>query len=248
MSIQKINHELLVSEIASLAAPGVYTGKVSHRTPEINALCEKINGIIDVLGATTDVTPVARTYHPIVTLGTTHTNLEALDAAIGVNPTSIAYIAIAASVNANLSTLDNEVWVINQRIVHTQSATQFIKTPLMAVATYDFARDGGVRGTIELNAGTHVIPAKAIILRGMVDIITPTDSAGDTGTIKVQVGGVDLTATIAVAATGLKALIPLGTAATAIKTSAAGSVDVVIATQDLTAGKLKIFIEYVVSE
>lgn len=107
--------------------------------------------------------------------------------------------------------------------------------------------------------GTHdlgvTLPDNAVILDGMVDVITTFTSATDAATIALQAEAAnDLVTAIAISDVsnpwdaGLKAIKPLGTAATAIKTTAAKMLKVVIGAEDLTAGKLVLILRYVVTE
>lgn len=127
--------------------------------------------------------------------------------------------------------------------------------------TYDFAVQGGAISNIDLldeDGAAIVIPANAIILDGMVDVQTTFITAGgDAGTISlgVQVAG-DIVAAIAVNNVGdpwdqgLQEIIPVGTAATAVKTTAAGIgvLRAVVGGQVVTAGKLTCSLRYVVSD
>ncbi len=122
----------------------------------------------------------------------------------------------------------------------------------LAVATYDFAVDGGAVGAHGLGV---TIPDNAIILDGMVDVITTCTTAGaDAGTMAIHVEGAnDIVAAIAVSDVsnpwdaGLHAIVPLGTAATAVKTTAAREITATIAGQEFTAGKFVVFLRYAVS-
>lgn len=119
---------------------------------------------------------------------------------------------------------------------------------------YDFAVDGGAIGTITLR-GQGALPAKAVILRGMVDVVTTVQTAGaDAGTLALQAEAAgDLVAAIAVSDVsdpwdaGQHDIIPVGTAATAVKTTVARDLKLVIGGQAVTAGKLVLMVEYFLS-
>lgn len=122
----------------------------------------------------------------------------------------------------------------------------------LASAPYDFAIHGGAISAIDLSVE---IPDNAIILDGMVDVITTLTSTTDAATVAVSVEGADdMVAAIAISDVsnpwdvGLRAIVPLGTAATAVKTTAARAVTVTIATEAVTAGKFIVFLRYVLSE
>ena len=121
--------------------------------------------------------------------------------------------------------------------------------PRMLQATYDFAVDGGTIGTIPLGAA---IPSNCIILGGIIDVQTTLTSADDSGTGALQcMAANDIVAAVAISNganpwdQGLHAIKPLWTAATAIKTTSAGSIGFVIGTQNLTAGKFTLTLFYV---
>jgi hypothetical protein len=124
----------------------------------------------------------------------------------------------------------------------------------VARATYDFAEHGGVIGPI----GSGVtLPDNAIILRGMVDVATTCQTAGgDAGTMAIHVQGAgDIVAAIAVNNAnpgpwdaGLHDVIPVGTAATAIKLTAPREITFTIAGQAFTAGKFTVWLEYVLGD
>lgn len=115
----------------------------------------------------------------------------------------------------------------------------------LAVATYDFAVNGGAVGDIALSL---VLPNKALILDGMVYVETACTSGGSaTVALKLQ-SGADIMAATAVASLTTNALInvvPVGTAATALRLTAQRTLTVTVGTAALTAGKLHAFLRYV---
>lgn len=121
----------------------------------------------------------------------------------------------------------------------------------VATATYDFAEHGGAVGAIDLGV---TIPDNAIVLDGMVDVLTTLTSSTDAATVALSVEGADdIVAAIAIDDVsapwdaGLQAIVPLGTAATAVKTGAARAVTATIAEEAVTAGKFVVFLRYVLS-
>lgn len=121
---------------------------------------------------------------------------------------------------------------------------------------YSFAVDGGAVGTLTLRDGLTgkapcSLPNKAIITKAYYDVITQFVSTSNDGTIAIQANSAgDLLATVEPDATnsittGLYAMIPVGTAATMVKTTAARDIKMVIATHAFTAGKANFFIEYI---
>lgn len=118
-----------------------------------------------------------------------------------------------------------------------------------AVAEYDFAVDGGAIGTIVLRSADSsggAVPTGSVVMGGYIDVLTGVASA--TGTVAVQIESAgDLLAAVSPTAaltTGRKSIVPAATGATAIKTTAARSLTMVIATAALTAGKLRVVVFY----
>lgn len=111
---------------------------------------------------------------------------------------------------------------------------------------YDFKKDGGAIGDITLR-GTAV-PKGALILDGMIDVETALTSAGAaTGALK-QVGAGDILAAAGkatFAANAILDIVPIGTAATAIRSTAKGKPVLTVAVADLTAGKFTVIQRYV---
>ncbi len=113
---------------------------------------------------------------------------------------------------------------------------------------YDFARDGGASGAIALqpssgSQGTN-LPTNFVVTGAILEIITPPDSSAHLATIALTSGessGDLKTATIVSgtpwSTTGLKALTAL------LKTTASRAPAMVVAVQDLTAGKFTLHIE-----
>lgn len=141
----------------------------------------------------------------------------------------------------------------------------------LAVATYDVAVDGGAIGAHGLGV---FIPDNAIITNAWIDVVTTfTDGDTDAATIALHLQSAgDLVAAIAISnATnvwdaGIRGTLVnnpnLGAdaahdtalevialyAATKLKLTAEREVTATVATAALTAGKMNIFIEYVISE
>lgn len=118
--------------------------------------------------------------------------------------------------------------------------------------SYNFATQGGAVGSVNLKSAVDskdcVLPAGAIIKQVLIDVITAgTTSASGTMALTAQSAG-DLKAALAAASyTGLVAGIPVGTAATMIKLTAARTLIGTIATGALTAGKWYVIVEYYIS-
>ncbi len=121
-----------------------------------------------------------------------------------------------------------------------------------ARAKYDFSVDGGAVGLITpaINA---TIPANAVILGG---ILNPTTALTSGGSATIAAGtsagssASSLKAATAVASYSANALlptVPVFTAASAVKLSAAGQLTLTVATAALTAGVLEITVVYFVA-
>jgi hypothetical protein len=142
----------------------------------------------------------------------------------------------------------------NEGFRKIQLGTQLVqkKTQLMK-AKYDFAKQGGAVGAIilqDVDGKDAVLPTKAIIRQVILDIQTGITSGG---LATVALGAnttTDLLAATAKASlgAGLVAGIPVGTAATAVKTTAQRNITATVGTAALTAGKFTAFIEYYLSE
>jgi len=121
-----------------------------------------------------------------------------------------------------------------------------------AVGEYDFAVDGGAIGAITMRGSGPlggVIPNGAVILGGYIEIDT-NFTTGTAATMAISIEGAnDLqTATVVSGApystTGRKAIVPVFTAATSIKTTAQRSLTATIATGTVTAGKGRVVVMY----
>jgi len=116
--------------------------------------------------------------------------------------------------------------------------------------SYDFAVDGGVAGTITLRSNDGPIPTGSVIEMGYVEVTTPPDSAAHTATIAVQAEAANDIVNAAVVSgapwstTGRKSIIPVATGATTVKTTAARNPAIVLAVQNLTAGKFDVYLQY----
>lgn len=119
-----------------------------------------------------------------------------------------------------------------------------------AKVTYDFAVDGGAVSTITPTDSPE-LPSKSIILGGTIDITT-TLTSGGAATIALGTSAGSSTTSLkgatAVASwtAGQLALVPVFTAATYVKLTAAGKPTLTIATAALTAGKFDINLVYIV--
>jgi hypothetical protein len=121
-----------------------------------------------------------------------------------------------------------------------------------AEAVFDFAINGGSIGAKNLG---EFIPRGAVIRRAWYDVLSTFTSGTDAATIALQVESAgDLVTAIAISDVsnpwdaGIHDAIPVDTAATAIKTSAVNELQAVVAVEALTGGRLRLFVEYMLSE
>jgi hypothetical protein len=121
-----------------------------------------------------------------------------------------------------------------------------------AVGEYDFAVDGGAVGAITLRGGGPLggnVPNGSVIIGGYIEIDT-NFTTGTSATMAISVEGAnDLqTATVVSGApfssTGRKAIVPVFTAATFIKTTASRNLTATIAVGTVTAGKGRVVVFY----
>lgn len=123
-------------------------------------------------------------------------------------------------------------------------------------AVWDFAVQGGAVGSLSLLddlGNPAILPDKAIICQVYIDIITAMTSTGGTGTIALTANSSgDLLAavdadTLPLSASHPQAGVPVGTAATMVKLTAARTIVMEIATNALLTGKIRVFIDFVLS-
>jgi hypothetical protein len=120
-----------------------------------------------------------------------------------------------------------------------------------AVYDYDFAVDGGAVGTIALRPGRGTppsVPLDAIIDRAMIEVlVVPTSGGAATVSCGVEAAA-DVQAAAAISGApwstaGRKNGTPQA-AATSLKTTAARTPSIVVATAALTAGRVRLYLDY----
>jgi hypothetical protein len=110
---------------------------------------------------------------------------------------------------------------------------------------YDFAVHGGAQSTIVLRSTDGPIPAGSVIISGYVDVETAAASATGTIAINSEAAGDIVAATGQASWTlGRKSIIPAGTGAASVKTTADRNPAITIATAAYTAGKFKLVLFY----
>lgn len=118
--------------------------------------------------------------------------------------------------------------------------------------TYDFSVDGGAIGAITLN-DTATLPDNAVITGITYDVITTCTSSSDAATIALTVptdGALTTAIAISNGANPWDAGPHLGSVITPIarKTTAERDLQITVAVEDLTAGKIVFYVSYFVSE
>lgn len=123
----------------------------------------------------------------------------------------------------------------------------------MARARYDFAVDGGGAPGLITLAVSDIIPDNAVICGGFCNSITAA-STGSSPTIAIGTSAGSAanslkaaTASSTFSTDAIVALVPVWTAATAIKMTAAGTITITTATAALTAGVFDIVVFYYVA-
>lgn len=122
-----------------------------------------------------------------------------------------------------------------------------------AKSLYDFSVDGGAVSAI-LPVKGAILPAKAIVLGGVLDIVTTFTSGGlATLALGTSAGSSATSILAATAVASLTAgvstvLVPKFTAATIFKMTAAGSLQWTIETAAMTAGKAGLTLVYLVGD
>lgn len=142
----------------------------------------------------------------------------------------------------------------------TQLGTQLAKKKVHTLqAQYDYSVVGGSSGSItlkDLDGKDNVVPDNAIIKDCIIDVITaPTSSAFPTLAFSTGQTEGDIKAAAAIATySGLMTCIPIGTATRSIKMTADRAITMSItttsttATHSLTAGKINVYIDYILGE
>lgn len=117
----------------------------------------------------------------------------------------------------------------------------------LLTATYDFSVNGGA-SVADIGLGSS-LPSKAIITRSYIDVVTAPVGPGATVAFKTESAG-DVLAATAITSLGVGRVegVSTGTAATMKKTTAARGVVMNVANSSLTAGKIRVYIQYVMSE
>lgn len=161
----------------------------------------------------------------------------------------VAVLAVTASGHIS----DNQKYELNAHMGHVahkhQLGTLLNNNKNVVKAQYDYSTHGGAVGDISITGVT--IPINALVTRAWLDVLTQPASSGNTASVAVKVqGAADLYAATSVGSltAGRKDGIPQDAASQIIKLTAERTPAITVSTQALTAGKINIFIEYMVSD
>lgn len=142
---------------------------------------------------------------------------------------------------------------MNSTSIKHALGTELHKTKNSVKCTYDFTVQGGAIGSINLldEDGVAVtIPSGAIITRTLIYVPVACTSGGSATIAVKSKSAADLKAATAYTSFTLAALldgVPANTAATSIVMTADTIPAITIAVAALTAGKINVFIEYVLT-
>lgn len=181
---------------------------------------------------------------------------------------------MAEIVRRDLPIVATEFQIINKTgITRTKRVGTVVRE--IAVATFDTTvndSSGAANTTIAAHGLGIYLPTKAIITKAWTDVITTFTSATSAATIALKIEGAnDLVAAIAINSgssrwnSGLGGCLPgsyaeatvagdtaildaARNAASYVKTTAVREVTATVAVEALTAGKMNIYLEYVISE
>lgn len=109
--------------------------------------------------------------------------------------------------------------------------------------------DGGTHGAIGTNSLGVTIPDNAVVYDGYIDITDVVTGTGVLATVGIDMNVNDDifaadTVTNAFKAVGIIATVPLGSAATAVKSTAARAISAVVGTEPVTGGTFTVVLEY----
>lgn len=170
----------------------------------------------------------------------------------------LLFSLLSGVVQANITSSDEYVLNnMNSQAQKTQMGTLINKTPGLLIAKYSYAVQGGTTAN-NINLLTDLskplsyakLPNKAIIRNVWLDITTGVASSGSATVALTAQTAADLLAATAKASMTVRMLqgIPAGTTTTSIKLSAQRTIQAVIGTAPLTAGKFNVYIEYILGE
>jgi len=149
----------------------------------------------------------------------------------------------------NIGTVLSPTWQQGASVGDTAAGIGYIRS---FRATYDFTVDGGAISTITPASGAS-LPANAIIIGGLVYVEVAPVGSGASVSIGTSAGSSTTSILAATAITALTLnsitdLVPVYTAASALRLSAAGNITFSISGHLLTAGKITVAGAYIVAK
>ncbi len=130
--------------------------------------------------------------------------------------------------------------------IYSTSSTEGLHTRQIARATYDFAVDGGTTGAVTSLGVT--IPDNAVIIGGYIDVTTGTLPLTTTFAIQLNTGNDIYAASTNLQDVGISAIVPVYTAATAVKTTNDMDLSWVTMVGNATQGVFEVVVEYDIME
>lgn len=162
----------------------------------------------------------------------------------GIDESAPSYAKMPARGNMGAKCYDEE---LQSFLVWDSTAAAWLPVEYVPFV-YDFDVHGGEVEAIELDA---VVPERCIVLDGVIDVVDALTSDG-AAQVAIHVQTADDILAAAVLGTngteGLHDVVPVGTAATAIKMTADGNVTLTVTVAALTAGKLYGFLRVLRSQ
>ena len=256
------NEAVTVAKMADLARGSIISGQTTGNRP--TALDAKGSGKIlvgdgnDLASVTVsgDVTLAANGAVTIATGAVEDSMIEGLTAGqiiLGVDGTAANNLKAVLSGDVTMDATGSvtiAAGAVEQSMLSSY-AVDGLHAKRIARATYDFGVSGGVAGSFGLGVS---LPDNAIITRSWYHVLTSCTSADSTAEVSLSIPTDDvagIAAATAISTTnwdaGIHEGIQTGTAANfSNQTTAARELTLTIGVQDLTAGKLILFCEYVI--
>jgi len=127
-------------------------------------------------------------------------------------------------------------------LINSTSTADGLGTKNVAKASYSYATDGGVTGAVTSLGVT--IPDNAVIIGGYIDVTTGTLPLTSTFAIQLNTANDIYSASTNLQDVGISAIVPVYTAATAVKATNDLAVSVLMNTTTVTQGEFTVVLEY----
>ncbi len=161
------------------------------------------------------------------------------------------FVGNASNLAADVA-MTGDVTISNTGVTSFAAQSTGLNVSRVCIGLFDPSTNAGER-TIAPHLISVALPAKAIIKQFYYQVLTTFTSATDAATIALSVEGAnDLVSAIAISnganpwdAGNMVAGIPVGTAATMVKTTVARQITATVAVEALLTGKMYIYADYV---